>query len=66
VSRNGSTSNGDSGALTQRQAEDLAEREAQDLLSVSRDEAFAMLERGELDGTAAEAEFRMLRFLVTD
>jgi hypothetical protein len=50
--------------LTPRQAEELAEREAWRMLAVSRDEAFQMLDRGELEGTAAEAELRMLRFLV--
>jgi hypothetical protein len=56
--------NGFHHALTNRQAQELAEREARCLLDVSREEAFAMLDRGELEGTAAEAELRMLRFLV--
>jgi hypothetical protein len=56
--------NGYHPALTPRQAAELADREAQRILEVSSAEAFKMLDRGDLEGTAAEAEFRMLRFLV--
>lgn len=50
--------------LSQRQAENLAERQARAMLCVSRDEAFAMLDRGELRGTIAEAELSILRALI--
>jgi hypothetical protein len=56
--------NGGRRALSPRQATELAERETRELLDVSSKDAFEMLERGELDGTAAEAEVSMLRFLV--
>src|SRR5206468_1700569 len=36
-------------ALTPRQAEELADREARRILDVSRDEAFQMLDSGELE-----------------
>ena len=55
--------NGYHPALSPRQAEELADREARRILEVSSEEAFKMLDRGDLEGTAAEAEFRMLRFL---
>jgi hypothetical protein len=42
---------------------ELAERESQALLSVSWEDARRMLDRGELAGTAVEAELRMLAFL---
>jgi hypothetical protein len=42
----------------------IAEREADEILGVSVEEAFQMLDRGDLAGTIAEAEFSMLRFLV--
>jgi hypothetical protein len=60
------TKNGVRPALSPRQANELVEREVRALLGVSRDEAFEMLERGDLDGTAAEAEVSMLKFLVSD
>lgn len=56
--------NGTRPALSPRQAIELAERETRALLGVSSEEAFEMLERGDLDGTAAEAEVSMLKFLV--
>jgi hypothetical protein len=43
---------------------ELAEHESAERLGVSVDEARAKLERGELDGTIAEAELRMLDFLL--
>jgi hypothetical protein len=42
----------------------LAEAEAQSMLGVSTEEAFRMLDAGALAGTIAEAEMRMLRFLL--
>lgn len=57
--------NGYRSALTHRQAEELVEQEARLLLNVSREEAFEKLDRGELEGTAVEAELSMLRFLVS-
>ena len=50
--------------LSQPEAERLAERQAQAMLHVSKDEAFAMLDRGELSVTIAEAELSILRALV--
>jgi hypothetical protein len=58
--RNG---NGYHPALTLRQANELVDREARRILDVSGDEAIEMLDRGDLEGTAAEAELRMLQFL---
>ena len=43
----------------------LAEEQAYGMLGVSWDRAAEMLDRGELDGTAAEAELKMLRFMLT-
>lgn len=43
---------------------ELAERESQSLLGVSWEDARRMLEAGEIAGTAAEAELRMLSFLM--
>jgi hypothetical protein len=42
----------------------LAEQEAQCILGVGLPQAMDMLDRGALRGTAAEAEMRMLRFLL--
>lgn len=42
----------------------LIEREARSLLGVSWQEAHVMLDKGALAGTAAEAEMRMLAFLL--
>ena len=51
--------------LTEQELEALADQTARNMLHVaSRVEAFAMLDRGELAGTAAEAELRSLRFLL--
>lgn len=66
TSQNGSKNGSkiaESGALTRAEVEATLEKEAQAILGVSRDEVFAMLDRGELEGTPAEAEFRMLRLL---
>ena len=41
-----------------------AERDAQAMLGVSLSEAFEMLDAGRLEGTAAEAELRMVRFVL--
>ncbi len=50
--------------LTKRQAEALAERDARAMLGCSFRDACAMLDRGELRDTIAEAEITMLRALV--
>lgn len=50
--------------LEAQDAFELAEREAQSILGVSAEEAFEMLDRGKLDGTAAKAEMSMLRSLM--
>jgi len=42
----------------------LAERTARQLLDVSVEDAFAMLDRGELDGTAIESSLRAIRHLI--
>jgi hypothetical protein len=43
----------------------LADERAQEMLQVrSSREAFRLLDEGKLDGTIAEAEFKMLRFLM--
>src|SRR4051812_46312040 len=44
--------------------EALAEKEAQEIFGVIREEAFQKLDRGELRGTVAEAEFRSLKRLL--
>ena len=44
----------------------LAEEQAHSMLGVAWDQAATMLERGDLDGTAAEAELKMLRFMLAD
>lgn len=41
-----------------------AERDAQAMLGVPLREAFRMLDSGQLEGTAAEAELRMVRFVL--
>lgn len=43
---------------------ELAEREARFMLDVSWEEASKLLDHGVLAGTSAEAELRMLRFLM--
>jgi hypothetical protein len=51
--------------LSRVQMEHEADEEARAILGVaSRVEAFRMLDAGELDGTMAEVEFRMLRHLM--
>lgn len=47
--------------LTRAEILDLADTIAWDLLQTTREDAFARLERGELRGTLAEPELRMLR-----
>jgi hypothetical protein len=42
----------------------LAESEAEQMLGMSWQDATSALERGELAGTAAHAEIRMLQFLL--
>lgn len=65
ASQNGSNGSkiATSGALTRAEVEATLEKEAKAILGVSTDEVYGMLDRGELEGTPAEAEFRMLRFL---
>jgi hypothetical protein len=45
---------------------EIAELEARELLGVSREEAFEMLDRGELRGTAVASEFKTLSLLLRD
>jgi hypothetical protein len=52
------------GELSEAEVVALSEETAHDLLGVSADEAFAMLDRGELDGTLAGSALRSLRFLL--
>ena len=54
----------DSGKMSHEQVEALAETTARELLGVSAFEAFATLDRGELDGTFAASALRSLRFLL--
>lgn len=49
--------------LSTRELAALASHESQKMLGVSAKKAYAMLDKGELRGTVAEAELRMLRFL---
>jgi len=66
-SHNGANGNGAQPprrTMTRPEAEAVLVREARDLLDLSPDEALAKLHRGELEGTAAEAELRMLEYLV--
>jgi hypothetical protein len=53
------------GELSQAELEALAEHTAHELLGVSADEAFAMVDRGELDGKAAEWPLLALRHLLS-
>ena len=50
--------------LTKKQLLEMAERSAKNMLGVSSKTAFEMLDRGALDGTVAEIEFKMLRHLL--
>jgi len=50
--------------MSRDDVEQMAEATARDLLGVSADEAFAMLDRGELDGTLASSALRSMRFLL--
>jgi hypothetical protein len=62
------TTNG-SGAvvvLTREELEARAEKVAQDLLHMSRVEAFRLLDRGKLRGTLAEAALTPIRDLLAD
>lgn len=52
------------GELSHADLEALADHTAHELLGLSADEAFAMLERGELDGKAAEWSLLALRRLL--
>ncbi len=51
--------------LSQTELEERANESARKILGVgSREEAFAMLDRGDLHGTGAEAVFKSLRFMI--
>lgn len=50
--------------LTREELLALADREAMAMLGTTREEAFLRLERGELAGTVAETELRMLKSLL--
>lgn len=50
---------------SRRDALKLFDREAHALLGVSRQVALRMLDRGQLTGTFAEAQLRLLRLLAT-
>lgn len=50
---------------SRREALKLFDREAHTLLGVSRQTALRMLDRGQLAGTFAEAQLRLLRLLAT-
>lgn len=50
--------------LSVAELEALGERIARDLVGVSRDEAFRMLERGDLRGTLAEPELTMVHSML--
>jgi hypothetical protein len=54
------------GKLTREEVEELAEATAQALLGVPAEEAFAMLDRGELEGTHAASALTSLRWLLSD
>jgi len=54
----------DRGELSRPDLEALADRSAHELLGVSADDAFCMLDRGELDGKAAEWHLLALRRLL--
>lgn len=60
--RRGKEKNGH--ALTAEEVRDLAETKARQMLGVSFQAALAMLDRGDLRGTIAEAELKMLRYLM--
>lgn len=47
--------------LTREEILARADAVARDILQTTREDAFARLERGELDGTLAEPELRILR-----
>jgi hypothetical protein len=52
--------------MSQTEIMDLAELTAREMLGVSRDEAFAMLDRGELEGTLAGGSLQSFRWLLAD
>jgi hypothetical protein len=54
----------DRGELAKTDLEALAERTARELLGVSAVDAFSMLDRGDLDGKAAEWHLRALERLI--
>jgi hypothetical protein len=64
VSDNSDSALPDRGELSREDLEMVAEATSQKLLGVSAQEAFAMLERGELDGTLAGSALQSLRFLL--
>jgi hypothetical protein len=56
--------NGDFRIPSPNEVRGYVEEQARALLNVSAEEAFAQLDRGELDGTIAEVELRMMRDLL--
>lgn len=52
------------GEMTRDELVVLAETTARELLGVSADDAFAMLDRGDLDGTVAGGSLQSLRWLI--
>jgi hypothetical protein len=56
---------GSAKVLEKKDVRRLADERAQEMLHVrSSREAFRLLDEGKLDGTIAEAELKMLRFLM--
>jgi hypothetical protein len=52
------------GKVTHDDLQALAEASAQELLGISAHEAFALIDRGELEGTLAGDTLRSLRWLI--
>lgn len=50
--------------MTREELEALADRTARELLGIPADEAFRLLESGELDGKAVEAPLRSIQRLL--
>jgi hypothetical protein len=56
--------NSDDLVLSREELADYVDREAHATLGVGREEAFAMLDRGELDGSIMQAELSMMRAML--
>jgi hypothetical protein len=52
------------GRVSSADVQEVAEATARELLGVSAEEAFEMLDRGELEGTVAGSALASLRFLL--